>query len=101
MLPDGETGTAAFVNSGFIKRTGIAHFDKHEPMSPRSASVIARLGGEVPAAGLWQQIAGMVAEKHLIERRVVLPLSRPGLAAEHGVIPPHAIVLSVLPAVRR
>jgi transitional endoplasmic reticulum ATPase len=93
MLPDGETGTAAFVNSGFIQRTGIAHFDKHEPMSPRSASVIARLGGEVPAAGLWQQIAGMVAEKNLIERRVVLPLSRPGLAAEHGVIPPHAIVL--------
>ena len=93
MLPDGETGTAAFVNSGFVQRKGIAHFDKHETMSPRSASVLARLGGEVPAAGLWQQIAGMVAEKDLIERRVVLPLSRPGLAAEHGVVPPHAVVL--------
>ena len=93
MLPDGETGTAAFVNSGFVQRTGIAHFDKHETMSPRSAAVLSRLGGAVPPAGQWQQIAGMVHEKNLIERRIVLPLSRPGQAAEHGVMPPQAIVL--------
>ncbi len=93
ILPDGETGTAAFVNSGFVQRTGIAHFDKHETMSPRSAAVLARLGGAVPPAGQWQQIAGMVREKTLIERRIVLPLSHPGQAAEHGVMPPQAIVL--------
>ncbi len=93
ILPDGETGTAAFVNSGFVQRSGIAHFDKHEMMSPRAAAVLARLGGAVPAAGQWQQIAGMVTEKTLIERRIVLPLSMPEEAAEHGVVPPQAIVL--------
>ena len=30
LLPDGETGTAAFVNSGFIRRGGIAHFELPE-----------------------------------------------------------------------
>jgi transitional endoplasmic reticulum ATPase len=93
ILPDGETGSTAFVNSGFIQRSGIAHFDKHETMSPRSAAVLARLGGSVPPAGQWQQIAGMVREKNLIERRIVLPLSLPEQAAEHGVVPPQAIVL--------
>lgn len=93
LLPDGETGTAAFVNSGFVQRGGITHFDKHETVSPQSAALLARLGGAVPTAGQWQQIAGMVEEKTLIERRIVLPLSRPEEAADHGVIPPRAIVL--------
>jgi SpoVK/Ycf46/Vps4 family AAA+-type ATPase len=35
----------------------------------------------------------MTAEKELIERRVVLPLARPELAGEHGVVAPRAIVL--------
>jgi GNAT superfamily N-acetyltransferase len=93
LLPEGETGTAAFVNSGFVKRGGITHFDKRETVSPHSAALLARLGGAVPPSGLWSQIAGMVSEKTLIERRIVLPLSQPEDAAEHGVVPPQAIVL--------
>ena len=93
LLPDGETGTEAFVNSGFVRRGGITHFDKHETVSPHSAALLAQLGGSVPPAGQWQQIAGMVNEKNLIDRRIVLPLSRPAEAADHGVVPPHAIVL--------
>ena len=93
LLPAGETGTEAFVNSGFVQRAGIAYFEKHEQVSPRSAGILSRLGGVVPPAGLWQQIAGMTSEKRLIERRIVLPLSLPEQAAEHGVTPPHAIVL--------
>lgn len=93
LLPEGETGTEAFVNSGFVKRGGITHFDKHETVSPHSAGLLAQLGGAVPTAGRWKQIAGMVQEKALIERRIVLPLSRPEEAADHGVEPPQAIVL--------
>jgi GNAT superfamily N-acetyltransferase len=93
LLPDGETGTVAFTNSGFSPRGGIVLFDKQETMSPRSAGLLAQLGGAVPQAGLWQQIAGMAHEKHLIERRIILPLSRPEQAAEHGVIAPRAIML--------
>ncbi len=93
LLPEGETGSAAFVNSGFVRRGGIVHFDKQETMSPRSAAILSRLGGAVPPAGLWQQIAGMTSEKKLIERRIILPLSYPEEAADHGVVPPRAIVL--------
>lgn len=93
LLPAGETGTEAFVNSGFVQRAGIAYFEKLEQISPRSAAILSKLGGVVPPAGLWQQIAGMAGEKRLIERRIVLPLSLPEQAAEHDVTPPHAIVL--------
>ncbi|MEO9139370.1 MAG: bifunctional GNAT family N-acetyltransferase/ATP-binding protein [Jatrophihabitans sp.] len=93
LLPEGETGSAAFVNSGFRSRTELTYFEKTETVSPRSAGVLMSLGGAVPTAGLWDRIAGMSAEKTLIERRVVLPLSHPEAAAEHGVRPPSTIVL--------
>jgi GNAT superfamily N-acetyltransferase len=93
LLPADETGSTAFANSGFVQRTGISHFDKHETVSPQSAAVLARLGGAVPTAGQWQHIAGMTTAKTLIDRRIVLPLSLPEQAADHGVIPPRAIVL--------
>jgi hypothetical protein len=62
LLPDGETGTAAFLNSVFVKRGGIGHFDKHEWVSPRSAAVLTQLGGAVPTAGQWERIAGMTRD---------------------------------------
>lgn len=93
LLPAGETGTNAFGNSGFVDRGGIVLFEKHETVSPHAAALLARLGGAVPPAGRWQQIAGMVEEKRLIERRIILPLSHPEQAAEHGVNAPRAIMM--------
>jgi transitional endoplasmic reticulum ATPase len=71
----------------------LTYYEKTETVSPRSATVLGSLGGAVPSAGLWDRIAGMTAEKTLIERRIVLPLSHPEVAAEHGVRPPSAVVL--------
>jgi len=93
LLPDGETGSAAFTNSGFQARSGVTYFEKRETVSPQAAKVLVRLGGAVPPAGLWQRVAGMATEKQLIERRIVLPLSQPERATEHGVSPPRAVVL--------
>lgn len=75
LLPDGETGSTAFTNSGFLARRGLTHFEKVETVSPRAAAVLARLGGVVPPAALWGQIAGMAEARTLIERRIVLPLA--------------------------
>jgi SpoVK/Ycf46/Vps4 family AAA+-type ATPase len=44
-------------------------------------------------ADLWAKLAGMAAERNIIERCVVLPLAEPELAAAHGVAPPRAIAL--------
>lgn len=93
LLPKGETGSAAFLNSGFRSRAGLTYYEKTETISSHSATVLTALGGVVLPNGLWERIAGMTAEKTLIERRLVLPLSHPGVAAEHGVRPPSAVVL--------
>lgn len=93
LLPADETGTAAFVNSGFTPRPTMTLFEKSESVDPHAAGLLRDLGGAVPAAGLWQKVAGMVEEKRLIERRVVLPLARPEEAHAHGVEPPRAVVL--------
>ena len=42
---------------------------------------------------LWDEMAGMEAEKRMIERRIVLPLAQPDLAARYGVSPPKAAIL--------
>lgn len=93
VLPDEETGSEAFRNSGFRQRSGVSYYEKTESVSPHTVAVLATLGGNVPSAGLWARVAGMTQEKALIERRIVLPLARPELAAEHGVIAPRAVVL--------
>ena len=93
LLPTDETGTQAFVNSGFTARPAMTLFEKSESVDPHAASLLRELGGSVPAAGLWQKVAGMVGEKRLIERRIVLPLAHPAEAHAHGVEPPRAVVL--------
>jgi GNAT superfamily N-acetyltransferase len=93
ILPEAETGSQAFLNSGFASRAGLTYFEKTEMVTPHAATLLASLGGSVPAAGLWEQVAGMATEKELIERRLVLPLARPVEAHEHGVEPPRAVVL--------
>jgi len=92
-LPKGETGTQALRNSGFTEREDIAWFDKLESVRPGDVGAAAALGGSVPPPNLWQQVHGMAAEKALIERRIVLPLSQPSLADEHGVREPRAVML--------
>ncbi|MEP6598002.1 MAG: GNAT family N-acetyltransferase [Actinomycetota bacterium] len=93
LLPDGETGSVALANSGFQTRGGVTYYEKLERSSPRAVSLLTALGATVPNSRLWSQIAGMADEKVMIERKLVLPLSHPELAAEHGVDPPHAVIL--------
>lgn len=93
VLPTGEVGTAAFVNTGFVAREGVVLFERSAPLEPAELSLIERLGGQVLPPGRWSAVAGMDREKQLIESRVVLPLERSEEAARFGVLPPHAIVL--------
>lgn len=92
-LPTEETGSQALRNSGFVERQDIAWFEKVENVRPQDVDAAAALGGSVPPSNLWQQVQGMTEEKALIERRIVLPLSEPALAKEHGVREPRAVML--------
>ncbi|PYC71871.1 AAA family ATPase [Streptomyces tateyamensis] len=93
VLPQEELLGDGLHNAGYVRRPAVAYFEKTEPASGGSADVLADLGGRLLPSGLWDAVAGMAAEKALIERRVVLPLAEPERAARHGVQPPRAIAL--------
>ncbi|MFB7371152.1 ATP-binding protein [Streptomyces sp. NPDC056222] len=93
VLPDGETGATALHNCGFGARPGLVFFEKRGRVTPQAVSMLASLGAELPPGGLWQKVAGMQREKELIERRLVLPLAHPEMAAQHGVELPRAVML--------
>jgi GNAT superfamily N-acetyltransferase len=93
LMAEDATGTAALRNSGFAERSGLLYFEKLDHVGPSDAGLIAALGGQVMPRGLWQALAGMEVEKRVIERRIVLPLAEPNLAAQYGVSPPKAVIL--------
>jgi transitional endoplasmic reticulum ATPase len=94
-LLGGETdfGALALEHAGYTARRGVVFYERLEPVHPGSAGVLGQLGGRMIRAGAWQQLGGMVREKELIERRVILPLAQPQLSGRLGLVPPRAIVL--------
>ncbi|MEV0414159.1 bifunctional GNAT family N-acetyltransferase/ATP-binding protein [Streptomyces sp. NPDC050448] len=93
VLPGDETGAVALRNRGFATRSGLVFFEKHASVTPQAISLLTAIGAELPAKGLWSRVAGMEREKRFIERRLVLPLAHPELAAQHGVELPRAVML--------
>jgi len=92
LLPDGEPGAEALGSHRFTRRGGVSYH--HLALTPREGSnALERLGGLYIPPGLFESLAGMEREKALIERRVILPLARAGMASLHGVRPPRAIIL--------
>ncbi len=88
-----EIGALALEHAGYAARQGMVFYERLEPVDPSSAGVLGQLGGRMLRAGAWDQLGGMVKEKELIERRVILPLAQPQLAERLGLVPPRAIVL--------
>ncbi|WP_327327923.1 GNAT family N-acetyltransferase [Streptomyces sp. NBC_01210] len=93
VLPDHEASATALRNSGFRPREGLIYFEKSQGVTAQDVVVLSSLGAAMPDTGAWNKLAGMAAEKRLIERRLVLPLAHPELASQHGVEPPRAVVL--------
>ncbi|WJY53634.1 bifunctional GNAT family N-acetyltransferase/ATP-binding protein [Streptomyces chengbuensis] len=93
VLPEGETGADALRNCDFEARSGLVFFQQRGPVTPQAISMLSSLGAELPPGGLWKRVAGMRHEKQLIERRLVLPLAHPEMAAQHGVELPRAVML--------
>jgi transitional endoplasmic reticulum ATPase len=88
-----EIGAEALVHQGFSYREGVVFFEKLETVSSSSHGLLAQLGGRVIRPDAWEALGGMVREKELIERRIVLPLAHPDLAGRAGLHAPRAVVL--------
>ena len=59
----------------------------------RRTAALEELDANIISPRLWDELRGLDEAKQIIERRVILPLAEPRLAARHGVAPPRAIVL--------
>ncbi|AUG80744.1 ATPase AAA [Kitasatospora sp. MMS16-BH015] len=92
VLPEEELLGEGLRNAGYTRRPAVAYFEKTEPNGPGDG-LLDELGGRLLPGDLWEKVAGMTAEKSLIERRVVRPLAEPERAARHGVLPPRAVAL--------
>lgn len=93
LVPEDAGSIGFLTRAGFRERAGLTFLEKRR-LGPGYADEHAlALGAQWPDAGLWGRIGGMATEKHLIERRVILPLAEPELASRHGVVPPSAIIL--------
>jgi SpoVK/Ycf46/Vps4 family AAA+-type ATPase len=75
-----------------FRPTGAALFDR-EVTEVDSPMALQAVGGLMIPPGLWDGLRGMDEGKEIIERRVILPLAEPELAARHAVEQPKAIVL--------
>ncbi|MEU7636779.1 MULTISPECIES: ATP-binding protein [unclassified Streptomyces] len=93
LLPDDEAGQRAFTRAGYVSRPDLCYVEKQLAADSAEATLLDQLGGVVPDDGLWDSIAGMSAEKTLIERRLVLPLEHPEVAGQYQLVPPRAVVL--------
>jgi hypothetical protein len=78
---------------GYAASPDMSYMERQLPRAPAAPQALARLGGRIIGPGLWDELRGLEPEKELIERRVILPLAEPRLAARHAVSPPKAIVL--------
>lgn len=93
LMPETETRVDAFSNRGFEVKKNLRYFERRIPVQRAELGVLEELGGRVLPRDLWDRVAGMTAEKELLERRLVLPLAEAALAEEFGVVPPRAVVL--------
>src|SRR6476660_200431 len=93
LAANSETGPLALEHAGCSARREMVLYERVEPVGPGSAGILDQHGGRMVRAGAWDRLGGMVKEKELIERRVILPLAQPQLAERLGLVPPRAIVL--------
>ena len=93
LMPESATRVDAFVKRGFEVKQHLRYFERHIPVQREELRSLSELGGRILPRDLWEGVGGMTAEKELLERRLVMPLAKPDMAEQYGVVPPKAVVL--------
>ena len=93
LMPETPTRVDAFLNRGFEVKKNLRYFERHIPVQREELKSLSELGGRVLPRDLWAAVGGMAREKELLERRLVMPLAKPDMAEQYGVVPPKAVVL--------
>jgi transitional endoplasmic reticulum ATPase len=91
---EGSPTLAAFERYGYRTTPAMSYLERELPAIGASVpKALEELGAHLIHPGLWEELRGLDEAKQIIERRVILPLAEPLLAARHAVAPPRAIVL--------
>lgn len=93
LLPESGSRADAFLNHGFEVKKNLRYFERHIPVQREELRSLGELGGRMLPRDLWESVGGMQHEKELLERRLVMPLAKPDMAEQYGVVPPKAVVL--------
>ncbi|MES2093045.1 MAG: GNAT family N-acetyltransferase [Actinomycetota bacterium] len=93
LMPESESRVDAFLNRGFEVKKNLRYFERHIPVQREELRSLSELGGRILPRDLWEGVGGMQREKELLERRLVMPLAKPDMAEQYGVVPPKAVVL--------
>ena len=91
LVGPGQVGESALKNRGFRSTEGLVLWEKDEPLRPSDVSVLDRWGGELLQPAEWTSVAGMRAEKAIIEGRIVDPLLDRELANDFKLRVPTAV----------
>jgi len=72
----------------------VEHMDQaiQEYVDYRRKDVLAEMGAQAFGREIWDTISDSQPPKQLVQRRIILPLTEPGLSIKHGVIPPKTII---------
>jgi len=92
-LSKSQAGETALVNRGFSAIHDLILYEKLEPIAPTAMRIVDQYGGEILSPDLWDRVAGMHAEKKIIDGRVVAPLADPTTAERVGVKAPATVLL--------
>jgi len=93
LMPESASRVDAFLNRGFEVKKNLRYFERHIPVQREELRSLSELGGRILPRDLWESVGGMQREKELLERRLVMPLAKPDMAEQYGVVPPKAVVL--------
>ncbi len=93
LMPESASRVDAFLNRGFEVKKNLRYFERHIPVQREELRSLSELGGRILPRDLWEGVGGMQREKELLERRLVMPLAKPDMAEQYGVVPPKAVVL--------
>ena len=78
---------AAFERYGYRATSEMRYLERELPAIGVSVpAALEELGAHLIHPGLWEELRGLDEAKQIIERRVILPLAEPQLAARHAVV---------------
>lgn len=94
VVEEGAASLPELTRYGYGAFPAMRYLERPLPaMGVAASAALEELGAHMISPRLWDELRGLDEAKEIIERRVILPLAEPRLAARHGVSPPRAIVL--------